>query len=320
MNNNEIDERMIDQIKNYTKVDSKTIDNIIEYVKTNNNKKEKAIFSCPTDKWKATVVAGLGVFIIFGLVYSGINILSRNNNINIIENNVDKVVTQDINVEYDIDVVGMSGKELLKMFNINSYKDIDKIVIRQNELNDLSWIEEVKDITIYESTDIKYFYDNISNLIIQEEPIGLDDEWEINAPKEREILLYCSDGSFQRIHYYPLSNGLMECFKKGDNPIPQKTFNRLSDDFNKWLINLCNIDVDKDYSDEYERYQDIQKDLTLLQKCETKKWFGGYDVIFEDVLKIKVYLRDDNKKNRNIILNTVANDENVVFVEKNSIN
>ena len=124
MNNKEINKKMVEQIKRYTSPDSKTTDDIIEYVKTNSNsKKEKSLFSFMRYGWKTTVVAGFGVFIIFGLVYSGINISSRNNNINIIGNDVDKVdkvekslkvVKQDINVENDIDVVGMSGKELLK--------------------------------------------------------------------------------------------------------------------------------------------------------------------------------------------------------------
>jgi hypothetical protein len=317
MNNKEINKKMIEQIKRYTSPDGKTTDDIIEYVKANSiSKKEKTLFSFARDGWKTTVVAGFGVFIILGVVYSGITISSRNNNI--IENNVDnaeksvEMVEQVINVENDIDVVGMSGKELLKTVNINSYKDIDKMVIRQNELDDLTWVEKVKDITIHESNDIKDFYDNISNLIIQEESIETNDEWEINSPKEREILLYCSDGTVQRVHYDPSSNCLMECFYKGNNPIPQKSFDRLSDDFNKWLINICNIDIEKDYSDEYKRYQDIQNDLDLLQKYNEEKWFGGYDLIFENgVLKIKVLLLDDNK--RDTILNSLTHDENIVF-------
>lgn len=308
MNNENISKELISQIKNATKADSKLVEETKDMMKLQMKKEipQRRTFMKKTGVCIASV-ACVGI-----LCICGGKLLKNDNNIPVNKDS-SKIVNENAKV-VDIDIAGKSGKDLLSMVQIKNSKDIAKIVICQNELADISWVEPTADLEIIEEKDISYFYSKLSELKIAEENSEIIAEEQMDAPKEREILLYLQDGTCEKIHYYPMSNSLMECFEIDGEEIERKVFEQIPEEFNSWLIKLCNIDVQKDYTKEYEQYQKIQSYSAMLQRLEEESWYGGFDEVFVDgVLTLKVLLCDNSKKNQNTVLEVTDATSDIIF-------
>lgn len=294
------DREHIMQIKEYTKADDKLKNELIERVRENNLSKKSFNF-------KYVLAACAGATVIGGimLMYTPDSVKK--------ENTPTIAIKQAARVE-DIDIVGMSGKEILKLVNINKPKDISKIEIQRNKLADVSWVCDLDNVSIVNQEEISTFYNYLSELKIVELDDVKTDSKESDAPKEREIVIYLNDGTNQTIHYNPVSKSLMQCFTVEDNPIERKLFNNISDEFNDWLVKICDIDIEKDYTDDYRRYGAIQSNIAALQSLLYEEWFGGYDVQFVNgKLKLRVLLRDNVENNREKVLQQMGDKQDVIF-------
>ena len=309
MSNADIDKKVIEQIKNATKVDPKLVN---ETKKMLDNKKGENVMLEKKKIWVSAVAICVVVVCVCILMEYDKNGIMKNNS-------ESGIVNQNIS-EKNIDIIGKSGQELLDMVNIENSEDIKKIVIKKNELSDISWIEKIDDINITDKNSIELFYSQLAKLKIVNNKENLSDVNEINAAKEREIVLYLQNDECQTLHYSPNSKVLMECFKIKGEVIERKTFEQIPDDFNQWLIKICNIDMDKDYTKEYEDYKKMQSYGIMLQEYEDKDWYGGYDIIFDGgSLKLKVLLYNDKKENKEKIVKELNNSDNIIF-EKTNIN
>ncbi|MDE7424830.1 MAG: hypothetical protein K2N51_14270 [Lachnospiraceae bacterium] len=309
MNKESINKELISQIKNATRVEPQLVE------ETKNMMKLQMKKEIPQ---RRTFMKKAGICIIsaacVGILCIGVGKFFENGNgNNILSNKETGKMVDEIADVIDIDVVGKSGKDLLRMVQIENAKDIAKIVICQNELADISWIKPIKNIEITNEEDINYFYSRLSELKIVANPSDIV-VLESDAPKEREILLYIEDGTYQEIHYSPLESQLMECFEMDGVPIERKCFEPISKEFNDWLIGLCDIDVIKDYTKEYEHSRKIQRYCAILQQFEEENWYGGYEEVFDNgVLRLKVLLCDNSKNNQNAILEVIDNPKSILF-------
>lgn len=224
-----------------------------------------------------------------------------------------------LRMENYIDIIGMSGKELLTKVGICSRDDISKIVIRQNESRDNFYIPEIEDVEIKDMNNISYFYEQLSQLHIVDNAAVNDNMQKVDVVKERTIYIYLVDGSYQKIQFYPINYRMMECFSTDGVTIDRECFEKHSEEFNNWLIDICNIDLTADYSEEYKRYKILQAEIIKLQQFKKEEWYGGCDLKFDDnVLNIHVLLAEDNKANREKIIETLKDKAYVVF-EKSKI-
>lgn len=308
MNNENISEELISQIKNATKADSKLVEETKNIMKL---QMKKEIPQRRTFMKKAGIsITSVACIVILCIC---VGKFLRNNNISSVNKESGKIVNENAKVN-DINVAGKSGKDLLNMVQIEDAKDIAKIVICQNELVDISWVEPIADIEIIEEDDISYFYSQFSKLSIAKENSEIIAEREIDAPKEREILLYLQDGIYEKIHYYPMSNSLMECFEINGEAIERRVFEQIPEEFATWLIHRCNIEITKDYTKEYEHYQKIQTYSAMLQQFEEESWYGGFDEVFDNgILTLKVLLCDNSKNNQNTVLAAIGATSDVIF-------
>ncbi|MCI8409736.1 MAG: hypothetical protein HFJ09_10800 [Lachnospiraceae bacterium] len=307
MNKESINEELILQIKNATRADPQLVE------ETKNMMKLQMKKEIPQ---RRTFMKKAGICIIsaacVGILCIGVGKLLENGN-NILSNKEAGKVVDEIADGIDINIVGKSGKDLLKMVQIESAKDIAKIVICQNELADISWIKPIEKIEITNGEDIKYFYSQLSELKIVASPSDIVVP-ESDAPKEREILLYLEDGTYQKLHYSPLESQVMECFEMDGVPIERKCLEQMPKEFNTWLTELCNIDIVKDYTKEYKHYQKIQTYCEKLQQFEEENWYGGYEEVFDnEVLRLKVLLRDNVKDNQKAVLEVIDNSSDIIF-------
>lgn len=221
-----------------------------------------------------------------------------------------------LRMEDYMDIIGMSGKELLTKVGISSRDDISKIVIRQNESRDNSYISEIEDVEINEMKDISYFYEQLSQLHIVHNATVKDNMYEADVVKERTIYIYLVDGSYQRILFDPVNYRMMEWFSTDGVVIDRECFEKHSEEFNNWLIDICNIDLTADYSEEYKRYKTLQAEIIKLQQYKKEEWYGGCDLKFDNnVLNIHVLLAEDSQAHREKILETLNEQINVVFEE-----
>lgn len=307
MNKESFSEELISQIRNATRAEPQLVE------ETKNMMKLQMKKEIPQ---KRTFMKKAGICIIsaacVGILCIGVGKFFENGN-NILSNKEAGKIVDEIADVIDINIVGKSGKDLLRMVQIESEKDIAKIVICQNELADISWIKPIEKIEITNDKDIKYFYSRLSELKIVAIPSDIVVP-ESDAPKEREILLYLEDGTYQKLHYSPLESQFMECFEMDGVPIERKCLEQIPKEFNTWLTELCNIDIVKDYTKEYKHYQKIQSYCAKLQQFEVESWYGGYEEVFDnEVLRLKVLLRDNVKNNQKAVLEVIDDESNIIF-------
>lgn len=307
MNKESFSEEVISQIKNATKAEPQLVEETKNMIKLQMKKEIPQ---------RRTFMKKAGICIIsaacVGILCIGVGKFFENGNYILSNKEAGKIVDEIADV-IDINIVGKSGKDLLKMAQIHSAKDIAKIVICQNELADISWIKPIEKIEITNDKDIKYFYSQLSKLKIVAIPSDIVVP-ESDAPKEREILLYLKDGTYQKLHYSPLESQFMECFEMDGVPIERKCLEQIPKEFNNWLTELCNIDIVKDYTKEYKHYQKIQSYCAKLQQFEEESWYGGYEEVFDnEVLRLKVLLRDNVKNNQKAVLEVIDDESNIIF-------
>ncbi len=328
MKDNLINENQISQIKQYTKPDLTIIDRAKKMVQveveSKNVGKENIFF-----RHKKMVITATAVFMSFFIVLAALSLSGSYFGSN---REIEKVDRSEVQIKLikgnslvpesglakDFENVGKSGKEIFNMVGVKSADDIDKIVIMKDTLSDVSWIPEVSDIIITDLKDISYFYNQIIKIKIVN-TLPSKPEWkESDGAKNRTILIYLKDGSVQEVNYCPLSNRIMECFEINGEGIGRKCFEELSHEFNTWLINLCKIDINKDYTDEYMRYKKIQSKLRAIMQFETENWFGGFDFVFvENELKVKVFLVDDSEVNCESVIEVFGDESLVTFAKSN---
>lgn len=249
-----------------------------------------------------TIVVCLVVGIISGIAYFQVGKAAKKGN--------SQVVNESTTTKKD---KGKTGKSLLNEINIKSYKDISKIVVGENSQEDVSWVEPIQTITFTNKDDIDYLYNQLSKLKTLNKN-GADDENEVEAPKKRTIKIYGKKGLNILINYNPTRGSLIGNIYEKDKSVKTFAFENISEEFNNWLINQCDIQMKADYSEQYNRYQKMQKYVTALQKYEGESWYSGNEIARVDGdLKLKVFICRDNSENRKKILKIVDSPEDIVF-------
>ena len=183
-----------------------------------------------------TIVVCLVVGIISGIAYFQVGKAAKKDN--------SQVVNESTTTKKD---KGKTGKSLLNEINIKSYKDISKIVVGENSQEDVSWVEPIQTITFTNKDDIDYLYNQLSKLKTLNKN-GADDENEVEAPKKRTIKIYGKKGLNILINYNPTRGSLIGNIYEKDKSVKTFAFENISEEFNNWLINQCDIQMKADYS------------------------------------------------------------------------
>lgn len=218
----------------------------------------------------------------------------------------------------DVDIAGMSGVEIMKLIGINSDDDISSLTIKENKMTDVSWADKFNNITVSDRDKIEDFYARLSNIVLENE-VGVENSSrESDAPKEREIEINTKSGEVYSLHYNPMTKTISECLEKDGFTYEWMTFETLSDDFNDWLIKLCDVDISADYTSQYEKYNAAYEKQRMLHENEDEEWFGGTEVMTDAKNSVlKVFICGDMAKGKENAGKKLKDTSDVVFEKAN---